>query len=137
MNNNYQEQLKRIDLDIVSIYLTIASSILVLIDDYESRAEVIDKIFGVNNNDDDSGISDLTKLAVIMDAIADFNFLYLSYLYLQDAILQYEKNGDETTLIAAYNSLYANILQFIGTLFILYNTFILNVEITTPTGELF
>jgi hypothetical protein len=118
-----EKNFKKINIEIICIYLTIACSVLYLIIYYKERAILIDKYCGKNYNEKYPDTTNYNKIIVIIFTITNTIFLYYAYEDLKNNIIKYKKTGNDTGLNSSYNSFLANILEYAGTLIVLYNVF--------------
>ncbi|MDD2203113.1 MAG: hypothetical protein PHT75_04410 [Bacilli bacterium] len=120
-NENPKYEIQRINTKIICIYLTIFASLLFLIIYYKERATLIDQQCGTNFRNNYPDTTHYNKIIVTIFILTDSIFLYYAYTKLQDTINRYKKTGDDAGLDSSYNSFYANLFEFTGTLIILYN----------------
>lgn len=131
--NNIEAVLNKIDIKIICIYLVIVSSILYLILYYEQKAKITDRIYNTNTQSLFPNTENYNQIIVAISIITSGIFLYYSYKELCNQIEIYKKTGMNTGLDSAYNSFYANLLDFSGTLIVLYNNLFNDSNIkTTP-----
>lgn len=119
--NNIEATLNKIDVKIICIYLIIVSSILYLILYYEQKAKITDRIYNTNIQSLFPNTENYDQIIITISIITSGIFLYYSYEELQKQTAIYKKTGIHTGLDSAYNSFYANLLDFSGTLIVLYN----------------
>lgn len=119
-----KNSIERIDVEIICVYLLILANILYLVLFYKERAGNIDKLYNTNSADKYPDTSNYSDFIVTLLLIAGATFLYYSYENLQNSIIEYKKTGNNTDLESDYIGLYANILQFSGTLFSAYDVFV-------------
>jgi hypothetical protein len=131
-NNNWQNEIAKIDWQINGIYLTIISSILYLIMKYNEKEKIITDLYNLNYQPMILNTDDYDKIIAILLVISDGIFLYSSYNELVDAIATNKKTGYNPSLNSAYNSFYADLLEFSGDLINLYNAFTNDNNVNIP-----
>ena len=123
-DEKFQEEMQKINIEIICVCLTIICSLLYLLIYYKERATLIDEQYGTNFQKKYPNTTNYSKIIVIIFTITNSIFLYYAYIDLKNSITKYKKTGNDTGLDSSYNSFYANLLQFTGTLIVLYNVFV-------------
>lgn len=108
---------------IVGTYVSIISSILFLIYNYQLKEDIIESLEGKVESALASERINGTLIAVLL-LVTSSILLYNAYVNLQLNIDTYEKTGVSTSLESSKLGFYAALLLFSGTIINLYNTIV-------------